>query len=490
MSSTKVVTFLIFVFLAFFLSIWLSKPLNSYFSQDDFFHLRMIMDKGFSDIPSFFINRLEGQTFYRPISRELYNLVMYKLYGLNPLPFHLVNLILILVNLKLVYLFIKLFSKNSVAPYLTSIIYLFSSIHSIELYYLSSIQTLLMTTFALLSCICFVKFIELRVINYYLGAVLLFSAALFCHESAIILPSIMFLIIFVVKGSNIKKKIIFLIPIFILMGLYYLSLGQITNLPSQQVYQPVFQPKVILNSLGWYILWSFGIPEMLVDFVKPRLILKDEFFLWYGYYAKIVFPLLLILFTGFLFTVWRSKRTLFTKYSIFLIACFLISVSPFLFFPQHKFVYYLGFPIVWFSAILGLILSELWVAGKIHKGVVALFLLTFLIISNQTVDLNSETHWAAKRAKSAEVLMQQFKKDYPILQKGSIFYITDDPNYPFISKEWGTSSKQAFYILSGSDALKLLYKDSSIKVYYEAIEGIPNNLNPNNLISFTAKFPY
>ena len=490
MSSSKSVTFVSFIFLSFFLLIWLNKPVNSYFSQDDFFHLRIIMDKGVADIPSFFVSRLEGQTFYRPISREIYNLIMYKLYGLNPLPFHIVNLILILVNLKLLFLFVKLLSQNQVAPYLTAVAYLFSSVHSIELYYLSSIQTLLMTAFALLSCIYFVKFIKTKILNYYLGSILLFLMALFCHESALILPGIMFLIIVVVKGLSLKKKIIFIFPTFILMALYYLSLGQATNLPSQQVYQPILQPKVILNSLSWYILWSFGIPEMLVDFVKPGLVLKKEFYLWYGYYAKTVFPLLLILITGFLFVTWRLKKPLLSRNFIFFITCFLISISPFLFFPQHKFVYYLGFPIVWFSAILGLILSELWIAGKIHKGAVVLFLLTFLIISNQTTVLNSKTYWAAKRAKSAEVLVRQFKKDHPTIKKGSVFYVTDDPNYPVISKEWGTSSKQAFYILSGSDALQLLYKDSSIKVYFEALGDLPKSLNYNSLISFTAKFPY
>src|SRR3989344_4060015 len=490
MSSSKLVIFFSFILLSFFLLIWLNKPVNSYFSQDDFFHLRMIMDKEVTDIPSFFVNRLEGQTLYRPISREIYNLIMYKLYGLNSLPFHIVNLILILINLRLLFLFIRLLSQNQVAPYLTIVFYLFSSVHSIELYYLSSIQTLLMTSFALLSCIYFVKFIKTRFLNYYLGSILFFLIALFCHESALVLPGIMFLIIFVVRGLSLKQKIIFLFPVFTLMGLYYLSLGQTTNLPSQQVYQPIFQPKVILNSLSWYVLWSFGIPEMLVDFVKPGLVLKDEFYLWYGYYAKTVFPLLLILITGFLFIMWRFKNTFLTRNFVFLVSCFLISISPFLFFPQHKFVYYLGFPIVWFSATLGLILSEIWKVGKVHKIIVGFLLLTFLIISNQTTVLNSRTHWAAKRAKSAEVLVQQFKKDHPFLQKGSTFYIIDDPEYPVISKEWGTSSKQAFYILSGSDALQLLYKDSSLKVYYEAIEGIPNNLNPNNLISFTAKFPY
>ena len=86
--------------------------------------------------------------------------------------------------------------------------------------------------------------------------------------------------------------------------------------------------------------------------------------------------------------------------------------------------------------------------------------------------------------------MEQFTKEYPFVPKGSTFYILDDPSYPYIAKEWGTSSKQAFYILSGSDALKLLYKDTSIETYYQAVGGLPKGVDEKKVINFIAKFPY
>lgn len=456
------------------------------------------MDKNLTDIPNFFIHQLEGQTFYRPLSRETYNLIVYRLFSLNPVPFHMVNLLLILINLRLIYLFVKSLNSNSIAAYFTAIVYLVNSVHSIELYYLASVQTLMMTTFALLSCIFYVKFLRKGILNYYLASILFFLIALFCHESAIIIPGIIFLINFVIPGDNLRKKVysarskLFysLFPIAILCLIYFLSAWYGSSLPKQQVYQPVFQLKGILNTLSWYVLWSFGLPEMLVDFIKPKLVLKEEFGVWYGYYAKIVFPLIFFI-ISLLFTVmWLFKKIVFTgNFLIFFISSFLISISPFLFFPQHKFVYYLSLPIVWFSAALGLILALLWKVGNFYKAITLSILLAFIIVSYQTTVLNSNTHWAAKRARSAEALVKQLKLDYPSVPKGSIFYITDDPNYPFIAREWGTSSKQAFYILSGSDALQLLYKDPSIKVYFEAMENPPENLNPNNIISITAKFP-
>ena len=111
------------------------------------------------------------------------------------------------------------------------------------------------------------------------------------------------------------------------------------------------------------------------------------------------------------------------------------------------------------------------------------------VVYKETSDINKITYWAAKRSKSAEYLVTDLKNKFPNPPKGAVFYIKDDPDYPFISKEWGSSSKQAFYILSGSDAFKLIYKDSSIKVYYQAND--PEFKESEvKFIPYIAKFPY
>ncbi len=104
------------------------------------------------------------------------------------------------------------------------------------------------------------------------------------------------------------------------------------------------------------------------------------------------------------------------------------------------------------------------------------------------ISLNSKTFWAAKRASAAKVLLNNIKNDFPKYPQSSI-YVKDDPFYPKISNEWGSSSRQDFYIMSGSDALKLIYNDPTIKVYYEAIN--PENEFRNiNSVEYIARFPY
>lgn len=479
-----------FLFTSFFRLFDIS--ISSYFSQDDFFHLRQVMDKNISDIPGFFIGRLEGQTFYRPLSRETYNLIMYKVFNLNPLSFHLFNLFLILINAIFLIFITKKLANNLAAAYFSLFIYFVSSAHSIELYYLSSFQTLLSTSFVLLSVYFYVLYLDSRNINRYLVSLLMFSVALFSHESSLILPGfILILEILYGKKFSFKHLIYKVLPFFLLGTLFLISTTSITTLPAQKVYQPSFNFKSILNTFGWYIAWSLGFPEMLVDFVGSGLKLKTEFLIWYKDYARIIFPLIFFFCSIQILFILHLRKTLIkNKFLIFSILAFVISLLPFLFFPQHKFVYYLSLALIWFSIIFGVVLSVAWRYSRIHKMFVILVVMAFSIVASKTIEINSITHWAAKRAKSAEVLIKNFKKDYPLVSKGSIFYIVDDPDYPFIANEWGTSSRQAFYILSGSDALQLLYKDPTIKVYYQALGGLPKGIDRDKVITFTAKFPY
>lgn len=482
-----------FIILLIFLFPLCDISINSYFSQDDFFHLRLIIDKNILDIPSFFVNRLEGQTFYRPLSRETFNLIAYKTFGLNPLPFHLFNLSLIIFNTLLIFILIKKISTFFIMSIITAILYGLSAIHSIELYYLASVQTLLATCFVLASVYFYLQFLKNRNTEAYLASVLLFLLALLSHESAIILPGLLLMIEIFMPGVKFSlKKTVKRLLLFSSLGLIYLiSIATLFSLPKQEVYQPVFSINSIGNTLMWYSLWSLNFPEMLVDFMGSNFNLNPNFIKWYGDYALICLLLFLfIILTSFLFIISFKKKIFKNKILYLFFFCYLISLSPFLFFPRHKFVYYLSLPSFWILAILAFILSVAWQRSLLFKILSLLTILSFGMFSYQTIRLNQQTHWAAKRAVAAKSVLELVHKTHPNVANGTIFYMLDDPNYPEIAKEWGTSSKQAFYILSGSDALKLLYRDSSIETYYQAIGGLPKGIDKKRVISFTAKFPY
>lgn len=480
---------IILLFIVFFFA-----PLNSFFSQDDFYHLRQVMDKKIRELPYLFIPSFSAeQTFYRPLSREVYNFTMYSLFNLSPLPYHLVNLLLILLISWLISRFVLISTKQKLIAFFSFIIYLFNSIHSVELYYLSSVQTLLSTTFVLLSLINYLYYLRSTRFRLIVCSLICYILAVLSHESAsVALLLLLFLELAInknISGLEIKKIILRLLPFIVILIARFIIFYSSKGLPDQLVYQPNFSYVSIVNTFSWFTLWSFGLPEMLTDFMTLTLKIDPNLIKFYGNFVSIVFPLFIIFLSLNLLIIFLLRKKIFTSRLFFyFLSAFIISLSPFLFFPQHKFSYYLSLPLVWFSILLGYILNLVWVEYRKLKIAVISLLVIFLVISFQTTSLNKDTHWAAKRAKAAEFILNDIRERYPAVEKGTIFYIKNDPNYPVISKEWGTSSKQAFYILSGSDAFKLLYKDPTINVYYEDI-GKPPPL-PENTIVYTAKFPY
>lgn len=473
-------TFTIFILGISILLILNLSGLFSYFSQDDFFHLNSIADKQLGDLPKFYIERKDYQTFYRPLSRETFNFLMYKVFTLNPLPYHLFNLFLIISISFLIYKLVIKILKNQLIGYLAVLIYLLSAVHNVELYYLASVQNLLMTLFSLSSFYFYIYFKESNNKKHYFFSVIFFILGILSHEQAIVLPGLLLLLeLFFFKKVTWK-----LLPFFIITAVYLIWSYFFINLPKEAVYNPIFNFKSILNTLSWYIVWSFGISEILVDFMGHNLNFNFNFFKWYPWYVTTTFASLFMLTIALFITLVVKRNFLKWNHIILYIGLFIVSILPFLFFPQKKFVYYLELPIVWFSILLAIIFS-------VYKSKLLIISLLFMIlaISYQTTNLNKITYWAAKRADAAEILLKTIKKTYPNPKKGAIFYIKNDPNYPFIAKQWGSSSKQAFYILSGENALQLIYRDKAIKAYYEDINP-PLKETIDKLLPIKAEFPY
>ena len=352
------------VLLVELVALFLSDSLFSYFSQDDFFHLRTIMDKSLSSIPSFFISEQKEYAFYRPLSRETYNLLMYQLFGLNSLIFHLVNFTLIILNGWLIFKFCKLLINKLVISLIALVLYLFSAVHNIELYYLASFQTLISTTFILSGLICYLNYLKGGIKKFRFFSMLFFVLGIASHESAVVF--VILAILLELFGVGAKKIRLWSILINIspfLIILFFRFLLHLTGSPldEQTSYQPVFDIKNITNTFIWYTLWSFGMPEMLTDFATLTLDFNPNLFKFYSYYTNGVFPLFLLIILSLILiginllkNTWRDKNIWFLGFG------YVASLSPFLFFPNHKFVYYLTLPVLFFSIFLGSLLGKYW----------------------------------------------------------------------------------------------------------------------------------
>ena len=265
-----------------------------YFSQDDFFHLRVSQTNGslkeFLDLFSFrSFSERGGIYFYRPIFREgLFNL-FYQTFGFNPVPFRIFQLAIHLVNTLLVYKLFRLLTKKAILPFVAALVFGISAANIGVLSYLAGgIQASGMTLFLLTSAFLFLM-------NRKLSAFLFFVLALGSHELAISYPLILAgLILTKEKLGNkfftrLAKE---LWPYILVVGLFLYFQVKVIGLPiAETEYGFSFSISRVLNSYVWYLAWSIGLPEMLLDFIGPGLKLNPNLMAFWGNYFKIIYNL-------------------------------------------------------------------------------------------------------------------------------------------------------------------------------------------------------
>jgi hypothetical protein len=291
----------------------------------------------------------------------------------------------------------------------------------------------------------------------------------------------------------IKESFFYILTVFIFI---YIDIFYIGFSNKELQYQPSFSFKQTLNSFGWYLAWSLGLPEMMLDFVGPGFHLNPNLMKYWGGYFKIIFPsffvLITLIFSSFLLVLVKMKKKFLNPNILVWMIWFPIALSPVIFLPFHKFSYYLhpALPGFWIVVVYIIFYSYKIIATKSRK-LAGLYFFTFVstvfLISITSVSLANVTYWSANRGRIAKILISNFKKEYSSLPKGAIVYFQNDPHYPEIAADWGGSSKQAFFALSGSDAFQLLYRDPSIKVYYEDMGGPPSYSEQESIIKFVAK---
>ncbi len=474
--------------------------LTTYFSQDDFFMFKVSQTNGsvggFLNLFNVHPFMEYGISFYRPIFREALHNLYYSIFGLNHIPFRLLLLLIHFVNIILVYLFSYSVFRRRWFSFFTALFFGISSANVSLLYYLAGgIEASGATMFALLSLIFYKKYMDKNGLRFQLLSLLFFVLALASHEIILSVPLILVGLVLMSYPKKVwLKHLLKLWPFFILpFFVIYIDIFKIGFSKGEAEYKFIFNIKTLIQSFSWYWAWAFGLPETLIDFVLPGLKLNPTLMRYWGNYYKFIFTFfgisisILALFACYLI---KNKKEIFDKKFLFLIFWFLAGLLPVILLPAHKSSHYLVFtlPAFW-GAITYICLAFFNTFSKTSQRVATIFVSIFLIssflLSTFSAKLGETNYWAATRGKLASKLITQIKLTYPSVPRSANIYIKNDPNYPHLTDEWGGTSKQASLILNGSDALQLLYKDPTIKVYYEDLE--KPSKDSRNLLQLEAK---
>ena len=477
--------------------------LTTYFSQDDFLHFKISQTDGslneLINLFGFHPFNERGVAFYRPIFREVLYNIFYSIFGLNQLPFRILQLTIHFINVWLVYLLMqKIFQKREISIFVAFFFGIGASNLALLYYLANGIQILGATMFTLLTLIFFINFLQKKHLKYVIFSFITFLLGLGSHELTTVIPILLLGLIIIYSKDGKTLKIGYLLPFFLTLIIYlYLNITKIGFSSPEQQYQAIFNIKTLINSYVWYYGWALGLPEMLIDFVLPNLKLNPDLLRYWGSYYIIIFPTfilsILILTISAIYLFFKKNDVFLDKRFWFLFFWFPIGLLPVIFLPSHKSTYYLAPSITAFWAIVGFLIFSTFQnikkrSPQLANSLISIFAGSLLFLQIISLTLGHTTYWAATRGKLAEILINEIKTKYPTLPEGSALYLTNDPNYPYVAKDWGGTSKQASLALNGQDAIQLLYKDPTLKVFYEDLGGIPQNFPLDKVYTVVAKF--
>lgn len=201
----KVIPFLSthrYMLIVLVISIILYYPdLVHFFAVDDFVWI-WNAEHGMSTLSSWVqaFTHINGSGQYRPLSLQFFFWVSYRLFGLNPFGYHLLNFLVFLLSCWFVY---KLVLKLTKLPFISAIgagLFSFSTIHFEHIFWVSAFTETLATLFVVLALYAAVKRQSTLVLLWYL-------LGLLSNETTIILPALIALYYLIYERLTIKETL-------------------------------------------------------------------------------------------------------------------------------------------------------------------------------------------------------------------------------------------------------------------------------------------
>lgn len=244
-----------------------SSVLNAYFLSDDFALIGSVAKNGFSCqwySPG-------GGGFIRPVTLLSF-LLDYRVWGLNPLGFHLSNALLHAANAFMVFSMMRHLLKFTgdvrgiLVPVFAGAFFLVLPSHSEAVTWISGRTDVLSTTFGLAATLSFLMLVERFRWRFLVAFLTCFALSLLSKESAIVWPAIwtLMLVFLRFQWRDVRRdSIVSLSTSVVLLAAYFimrkLLIGQLVGGYSTDVHLAFLQPQTLSN-LAAYVLRVFCPP--------------------------------------------------------------------------------------------------------------------------------------------------------------------------------------------------------------------------------------
>ncbi|MDP2632911.1 MAG: hypothetical protein Q8P25_04305 [Candidatus Curtissbacteria bacterium] len=452
--------------LSLFLSIYLfHKSIDLYFFQDDFFEINISDANNMSRYLSFFKFR-DDIIAYRPITLQNYFFVSGELFGLNPAGFRLVTFVFFLADAFLISKVIAKITQNSKVGLMTASLWLTSAIHFMALSWIAAAYNILGTFFWLLTAYLYLKFQQSKKGIFFLFSFLAYLLAIGSFEFSITWPIIFAAYSFVILKNKPGTIIKHFSPFVAVTVLYLILRLLLIKVPQIEEY------KIALNldsvkALFWYFLWTFNIPEEFKKQIINNLIFFRERFLidyWFLVSVSSIGALwTVVLAIGVpLYRNYKREISVKWKFILFCLFWFAVGISPVLLLPNHNFAMYLTLSSIGIYMLIAYLLVK-----NSQRAILIFSFVLFVLSSAFTVRFYYNNSWIFESQKFARNFATGVLQTYPNLPANSVVL------YEVPERE----NRQALLF---SNALRAVYNDASLTIYYnksELVRDIQQGMN-------------
>jgi tetratricopeptide (TPR) repeat protein len=258
---------------------------------------------------------------YHPITMFIYG-IEYSNFELNPTPYHVVSLLMHVLNTLLVMWFVWLLLKQKNTAIITALLFAIHPMHVESVAWVAELKDV-MYTFFLLAALCtylmYIKSIKKKQL-FYLATIILFVLATLSKAMAVCLPPLLILIDYFINRKIDKKSIIEKLPFFIIaviFGLVAIDAQKAFNALDDIVYYNFFD-RILFSSYGVLLyLWKAFVPTGLTCYYNYPIKENGIF--------PIVFYISPVIFSIAVFTLYKYKEI--AKDLIFGLGFFIISIA-------------------------------------------------------------------------------------------------------------------------------------------------------------------
>ncbi len=188
--------------------VYLNGLQNSFVYDDDSTIINNYFIRHWDNLPDLFTSKyfiLSAELTYRPVVTLSY-FIDYTFWHLNPVGYHLTNMLLHAVNSMLVFVFCRRVFKSSAPAMISAIFFAAYPLFSETVNAIGFREDLLAFLFLILAFIYYTKINRQRNIHWYSLSLLCYFLSLFSKEMAITLPVLIILYDVILKGFSVAKS--------------------------------------------------------------------------------------------------------------------------------------------------------------------------------------------------------------------------------------------------------------------------------------------